>query len=254
VTGPGDGAARDRDVVSEARDKSAEARLETAEGRDRAAARRDRGAEDRDDQARLRDLDGGGEGAREEMVSSAQSDRVRSAADRSDAADDRALAVADRVGAAEDRSQAASDRHEAADDRARGAVDRNEAVRVHADAIRVLAEAASTLAVISADELIDAQRLAAIVDSAGDAIVSTNSQGTILTWNRSAERVYGYSVGEAVGEAASMLLPPDRPHEVTEIICAFRARRTRSAVRNDARLQRRRVDRRLHDGISGQGG
>jgi PAS domain S-box-containing protein len=221
MTGQGDGAARDRDVVSEARDKSAEARLETAEDRDRAAVLRDRGAQDRDDQAHLRDLHAGAAAPREETVSSAKSDRVWSAADRDDAADDRARAVADRVEAAGDRSQAASDRHEAADDRAREAIDRSEAVRAHTEALRVLAEAASTLAVISADKLIGAQRLAAIVESARDAIISTDSQGTILTWNPSAERVYGYTAREAVGGSVSMLLPPDRTDEVVEVFARF---------------------------------
>jgi PAS domain S-box-containing protein len=64
----------------------------------------------------------------------------------------------------------------------------------------------------------NATELAAIVDSAEDAILSKDIAGTILTWNASAERMYGYSAAEAVGQPISMLLPPDRPEEVTEIM------------------------------------
>jgi len=65
--------------------------------------------------------------------------------------------------------------------------------------------------------------LAAIVESAEDAILSKDLDGTILTWNASAERIYGYSPAEAIGSPISMLLPPDRPNEVTEIIDRLRA-------------------------------
>jgi PAS domain S-box-containing protein len=68
-----------------------------------------------------------------------------------------------------------------------------------------------------------AQELSAIVDSATDAILSEDVNGTILSWNRSAERVYGYSAAEAVGRSITMLLPPDRPQEIEEIIARFRS-------------------------------
>jgi PAS domain S-box-containing protein len=59
------------------------------------------------------------------------------------------------------------------------------------------------------------QRLAAIVESSSDAIVGESLDGTITIWNDAAERLYGYSVGEAVGKSFSMLLPDDRSHEQT---------------------------------------
>jgi two-component system, cell cycle sensor histidine kinase and response regulator CckA len=65
--------------------------------------------------------------------------------------------------------------------------------------------------------------LAAIVESADDAILSKSLDGTILTWNASAERIYGYSAAEAIGRSISLLLPPDRPNEVTEILERLRA-------------------------------
>ena len=50
--------------------------------------------------------------------------------------------------------------------------------------------------------------LAALVDSSGDAIVGETMEGVITSWNRSAERIFGYSAKEAIGKPISMLLPP----------------------------------------------
>ena len=61
-------------------------------------------------------------------------------------------------------------------------------------------------------------RLAAIVQSSEDAIIGKALDGTILSWNDGAERIYGYSAGEAVGMPISMLLPPDRPGEIAQIL------------------------------------
>jgi two-component system cell cycle sensor histidine kinase/response regulator CckA len=62
------------------------------------------------------------------------------------------------------------------------------------------------------------QHLAAIVESSEDAIVSKTLEGVILTWNAGAERLYGYSAGEAIGRHMTMLLPEDRPDEEAEIL------------------------------------
>jgi PAS domain S-box-containing protein len=61
-------------------------------------------------------------------------------------------------------------------------------------------------------------RLAAIVQSSEDAIIGKELDGTILSWNDGAERIYGYSAGEAVGLPITMLLPPDRPEEIAQIL------------------------------------
>ena len=52
--------------------------------------------------------------------------------------------------------------------------------------------------------------LASIVESSNDAIVSCNSEGIILSWNRGAERLYGYRAEEVVGKRLSLLVPRDR--------------------------------------------
>lgn len=52
-------------------------------------------------------------------------------------------------------------------------------------------------------------RLAAIVGSARDAIFSQSLEGTILTWNRSAELMFGYTAKEAIGQPVAIVVPPE---------------------------------------------
>ena len=60
--------------------------------------------------------------------------------------------------------------------------------------------------------------LAAIVDSSDDAIVSKTLEGIITSWNASAERLFGYTASEAVGQHISLIIPVDRRDEETVII------------------------------------
>ena len=55
----------------------------------------------------------------------------------------------------------------------------------------------------------DAARLAAIVTSSEDAIISNNLNGMVTSWNRGAERLLGYNAEEMIGQPVSRIIPPD---------------------------------------------
>src|SRR5690606_5298799 len=55
--------------------------------------------------------------------------------------------------------------------------------------------------------------LAAIVSSSTDAIVSKDLEGRITSWNAGAERIFGYSAVEAMGQLVTIVLPPDKVDE-----------------------------------------
>lgn len=61
-------------------------------------------------------------------------------------------------------------------------------------------------------------RLAAIVEFSGDAIITKNLKGIIQTWNKGAERLFGYSAEEIVGKSATTLFPADRVQEEDAIL------------------------------------
>lgn len=65
-------------------------------------------------------------------------------------------------------------------------------------------------------------RLASIVETSDDAIVSKNLNGVIRTWNKAAERMFGYSSKQAVGKSITMLLPPNRLNEEEHILQRLR--------------------------------
>ena len=87
------------------------------------------------------------------------------------------------------------------------------------------------------------QRLAAIIESSDDAILSKDLNGVITSWNRSAERLFGYAAEEAVGKKAAFLIPPDRHDEEPKIL-----ERIRRGERIDQyeTIRRRKDGRRVH--------
>jgi PAS domain S-box-containing protein len=68
----------------------------------------------------------------------------------------------------------------------------------------------------------DAVRLAAIVDSTDDAIVSKDLNSIVISWNASAERIFGFSAAEMVGQSIRLLIPDDRQQEEDEVLSRIR--------------------------------
>jgi PAS domain S-box-containing protein len=62
------------------------------------------------------------------------------------------------------------------------------------------------------------ERLAAIVDSSDDAIVSKTLDGVIRSWNRGAEQIFGYTAAEAVGRHITLIVPDDRLDEEADVL------------------------------------
>ncbi|TWT99444.1 Sensory/regulatory protein RpfC [Botrimarina colliarenosi] len=61
-------------------------------------------------------------------------------------------------------------------------------------------------------------RLASIVETTDDAVFSQSIDGTIISWNAAAERLFGYSAKEAVGQSILLIVPPDRVDEAAMIL------------------------------------
>src|SRR3989440_12940593 len=61
-------------------------------------------------------------------------------------------------------------------------------------------------------------RLAAIVNSSDDAIVSKGLDGVIMTWNAAAERMFGFTASEAIGRHITLIIPPERRSEENDVL------------------------------------
>ena len=64
----------------------------------------------------------------------------------------------------------------------------------------------------------EVKKLAAIVESSNDAIISKTLEGTITSWNHGAESIYGYSAEEVMGRSISILAPPERCEELRRLL------------------------------------
>jgi PAS domain S-box-containing protein len=64
--------------------------------------------------------------------------------------------------------------------------------------------------------------LAAIIDSSDDAIVGKTLEGVIISWNRGAERIFGWTAAEAVGRHITLIIPPERHAEEEEVLARIR--------------------------------
>ncbi|HLE61484.1 MAG TPA: PAS domain S-box protein, partial [Pyrinomonadaceae bacterium] len=62
------------------------------------------------------------------------------------------------------------------------------------------------------------RRLASIVESSDDAIIGKTLESVITSWNRAAEKMFGYTAEEAIGQSIYIIIPPERTHEEEEII------------------------------------
>jgi PAS domain S-box-containing protein len=71
-----------------------------------------------------------------------------------------------------------------------------------------------------AEEL--SQRLAAVIESSDDAILTKTLDGVITSWNKGAERLFGYTAAEAIGKSITMLIPEERKDEEPEILGRIR--------------------------------
>ncbi len=87
-------------------------------------------------------------------------------------------------------------------------------LRVSSPIIRTLEERTFELEKIN-EEL---SRLALIVESSDDAIIAKTIDGVIISWNKGAEKIYGYTEMEVKGKSISILVPPDQSDEMLEIL------------------------------------
>jgi two-component system sensor kinase FixL len=81
--------------------------------------------------------------------------------------------------------------------------------------------------------------LAAIVESSEDAIVSKTLGGIVTSWNNAAERIFGYTAAEMMGQPISLLAPPGRANEIRDIL---------DCIRRGERVEHYRTERRRKDG------
>ena len=95
-------------------------------------------------------------------------------------------------------------------------------ISVNADPIELDGRKCVISSVVDITERKELQRkqsqLAAIVESSEDAIIGKTLAGLITSWNRGAEKIFGYTAAEAIGRSLLMIFPPERQHQEVEIL------------------------------------
>ena len=97
-----------------------------------------------------------------------------------------------------------------------------------------------------------AQRLAAIVESSDDAILSKDLNGIITSWNKGAERIFGYTEEETLGKPITMLMPPERQNEEPAILARIRRGERVAPLRDSPPAKGRQPHRHLPYGFAHQ--
>ena len=95
-----------------------------------------------------------------------------------------------------------------------------------------------------------AAEFAAIVEASQDAILAKDLEGVITSWNGGAERLYGWSAEEAVGQHISLVIPSELEDEEASLLKRVAARRDRAGIRDAARRQGRLGPARIADALS----
>ena len=104
------------------------------------------------------------------------------------------------------------------------------------------------------DHYAERERLfSAAVESSNDAIITKSLDGTITGWNPAAERLFGYTAAEAVGQHISLIVPPSRLPEVQDTVAPDRLGRADRAQRDRAAAQGRHAGRGLAQHLADQG-
>ena len=94
--------------------------------------------------------------------------------------------------------------------------------------------------------------LGSIVELSDDAVVSKNLDGIIASWNKGAERVFGYTAEEAIGRPITIVIPEDRQNEEVEISKPDSARRAYRSFRDHSAAQGRHLVSDFADRLTGQ--